>query len=195
MPRSGYLAYITPVERPGFGGGGGGDPDYGVDEGAGPDQGLPGFPGSPGHPGHLPARPGRPVDPGFGQGRPPRPGHLPSRPGRPTDPDYGVGEEQPGQLPVWPIGPDQGLPPIAGHPLPPTDPPPGTVWPPLPPGAAPTGKALVLAAIQGVGYRYIVIQISPPAPDQGLPPEEGGEHPDQELPQPPTPQPKSRLGR
>lgn len=208
MPRGGSWAYIRFVEgRPG-----GNrpprptDPDYGVDEGVDPgwgveggedhpDHELPGFPGSPGHPGHLPARPG---------GRPPRPDQgLPGggRPGRPVDPGYGVGGggEHPGHLPVWPIGPDQGLPPIAGQPLPPTDPPPGTIWPPLPPGAEiPAGKALLLAAIKGVGYRYIVVQIEPPHPDQGLPGE--GEEtqppaPDQGLPQPPTAQPKSRLGR
>jgi hypothetical protein len=209
MPK-GSWAYIQFMDRPGGGGrpdqglpGGGwdGDPGYGVDEGGHPDQGLPGFPGSPGHPGHLPARPGRPGGGG-------RPGHLPARPGRPVDPGYGVDEGgEAGQLPVWPATPDHPihLPPIAGHPLPPIDPPPGTIWPPLPPDAAPTGKALVLAAIQGVGYRYIVIEIAPPSPDQGLP--DGGEHPDQGLPpgqpgapdqglpQPPTAQPKSRLGR
>jgi len=105
---------------------------------------------------------------------------------------------------VWPLGPDQGLPPIAGQPLPPTDPPPGTIWPPLPPGAEiPAGKALLLAAIKGVGYRYIVVEIEPAHPDQGLPGGEGPEtqppaQPDQGLPQPQpptTPQPKSRLGR
>jgi hypothetical protein len=201
------------------------DPDYGVDEGVDPgygveggwdeghpDQGLPGFPGAPGHPGHLPARPGRPVDPGYGRpggGRPPRPGNRPpgSGGGWGGHPDQGLpGEDgaEAGQLPVWPLGPDQGLPPIAGQPLPPTDPPPGTIWPPLPPGAEiPAGKALLLAAIKGVGYRYIVVEIEPAHPDQGLPGGEGPEtqppaQPDQGLPQPQpptTPQPKSRLGR
>jgi hypothetical protein len=194
------------------------DPDYGVDEGVDPGYGveggeehpdheLPGFPGAPGHPGHLPARPGRPVDPGYGRpggGRPPRPGQGLPRPGRPVDPGYGVDEGgggEAGHLPVWPIGPDQGLPPVPGQPLPPTDPPPGTIWPPLPPGAEiPAGKAILLAAIKGVGYRYIVVQIQPPAPDQGLPdgweePETQPPQPDQGLPTPPTPQPKSRLGR
>jgi hypothetical protein len=195
MSRNGYWAYIQPA------GGGGGRPDQGFDPNY-PDQGLPGGGGegiwgpSPGHPdqglppnwGGWPGHPdqglpggGRPIDPGFGHGRPPQAGHLPSRPGgRPVDPGYGVGEGSPGHLPVWPVGPDQGLPPIPGQPLPPTDPPPGTIWPPLPPGAAPSGKALVLALIQGVGYRYIVIEISPPHPDQGLP--GGSEHPDQGLP-------------
>jgi hypothetical protein len=211
MPRSGYLAYITPVDRQGRPV----DPDWGVDEGGYPDHELPGlgehpdhglppgwggFPGHPdqGLPGQRPPHVGnRP--PGSG-GRPPRPGQGLPRPGRPVDPGYGVGSgEHPGHLPVWPIGPDQGLPPVPGQPLPPTDPPPGTIWPPLPPGAeVPSGKAILLAAIQGVGYRYIVVQIEPGHPDQGLPGE--GEEtqppaPDQGLPQPPTPQPKSRLGR
>lgn len=204
------------------------DPDYGVDEGVDPgygveggwgdehpDQGLPGFPGAPGHPGHLPARPGRPVDPGYGRpggggGRPPHVGNRPPGSGGwgGGHPDQGLpggGGGEAGQLPVWPLGPDQGLPPIAGQPLPPTNPPPGTVWPPLPPEAEiPAGKALVLAAIKGVGYRYIVVEIEPPHPDQGLPSEPGTEHPDQGLPEtdppapgqglptPPTPQPKSR---
>ena len=42
------------------------------------------------------------------------------------------------------------------------------IWPPLPPGTKP-GKALALVAIKGVGYRYVVITIAPPAPGQGLP--------------------------
>ena len=209
MPRSGYLAYITPVDRQGRPV----DPDWGVDEGAHPDHDLPGLgehpdhglpPGWGGFPGHpdqgLPGRPPHVGNRPPGQGRPPRPGQGLPRPGRPTDPGYGVDEGgSAGQLPVWPIGPDQGLPPVPGQPLPPVDPPPGTIWPPLPPGTEiPAGKALLLAAIKGVGYRYIVVQIEPPHPDQGLPDEGGGEAPpapDQGLPQPPTAQPKSRLGR
>jgi hypothetical protein len=70
------------------------------------------------------------------------------------------------------------------------------VWPPLPPDV-PSGKALALVAIEGVGYRYVVIQIEPGHPDQGLPPQPG--RPDQGLPPapvrpgqglPPTAQPK-----
>jgi hypothetical protein len=156
------------------------DPGYGIPEGEYPDHELPGDPDSPGHPGHLPSRPG-------GGGRP---GHLPSRPGRPERPDQGLpgggrpgGGGDAGQLPVWPVGPDQGLPPIAGQPLPPTDPPPGTVWPPITGiPEVPEGKALVLAAIiSSTGKRtkhYFVVNI--PAPDQGLP--GGGEQPDQGLP-------------
>jgi hypothetical protein len=186
MPRSGYYAYITPVERPGWGGGGPVDPDYGIDEGGHPDQGLP--PGYPGRPGHLPARPGRPVDPGYGWGGE-RPSHGLPRPGRPVDPGYGIEEGGAGHLPVWPVDPSHPIaPPIPGEPNPPVDPPPGTIWPPLPPGSNVTGKALALVWIQGVGYRYVVIQIDV-HPDQGLPPEQPGQ-PDQGLPQPPTPQPK-----
>ena len=167
------------------------DPDYGVDEGGHPDQGLPGSPGRPSRPGHLPARPGRPVDPGFGWGGGEHPGHLPSYGGRPVDPGYGVdiegGGGSAGQLPVWPIGPGQGLPPVAGHPLPPIDPPPGTIWPPLPP-SVPEGKVIALVAISGVGYRYTVLTVPPPKPDHSLPPSPGA--PDQSLPQPPVATPK-----
>jgi len=129
------------------------DPGFGVGEGGPgapgyPDQGLPGG----GRPGHLPAwGAGRPIDPGFGWGgRPGRPpvdpdyewGGRPDRPGRPghpiapggrpgVDPGWGVGESggegEAGQLPIWPLGPEHGLPPIPGQPLPPIDPPPGTV--------------------------------------------------------------------
>lgn len=92
-----------------------------------------------------------------------------------------------GQLPVWPIGPDQGLPPIAGQPLPPINPPPGTIWPPLPPSVEP-GKTLVYAGIVGVGNRWIVVEVPPHKPDHGLPPEHG--RPDQGLP--PTAAPKHK---
>jgi len=194
MPRQGYYAYITPIERPGYGGGPV-DPDWGVDEGGHPDQGLPG--GRPPHVGNRPPGSGD-WRPGGGWGgehpgnrppgsRPVRPGQGLPRPGRPVDPGYGIEEEgggEAGQLPVWPVDPTHPIaPPIPGEPNPPVDPPPGTVWPPLPPGTV-TGKALALVWIQGVGYRYVVIQISPPAPDQGLPPGTG------EPTEPPTPQPK-----
>lgn len=157
-----------------------------------PDHELPGFPGAPGHPGHLPARPSRPVDPGYGI-------------------EEG-GDETAEQLPVWPLDPehpDTGLPPVPGQPLPPSDPPPGTIWPPLPPGI-PEGKAIVLVAISGVGYRYVVVDIPPGSPDQGLPgegepdgpevqpprPGVGPGRPGQGLPQPPQrPQPPARPGQ
>jgi hypothetical protein len=221
---TGSWAYIQFVDGPP---GGGGHPDQGFPSGGWggghPDQGLPG--GRPPHAGHLPSRPGRPVDPGFGNpgwggGRPdqglPQPPHVWPKPpggGLPVDPGWGVGGgEHPDQGPVYPIGPehpDNELPEIPGIEPPPTDPPPGTVWPPLPPEVSPPDggakKAIVLAAIEGVGYRYVVIEISPPHPDQGLPggggrpprPDQGlppqPGHPDQGLP--PTAQPKSRLGR
>jgi hypothetical protein len=168
------------------------DPDYGLEVGEGgdgapdqgfnpdyPDQGLPGEGGAPGQ--GLPGYPGRP-----GQGLPPsypgRPGHGLPHPGRPIDPGFGWeglppgiwGGGMPGQLPVLPIGPDQGLPPMWGHPLPPVDPPPGSIWPPIGPGNGlppqfPAGKAVVIAGIPGVGWRYIVVTIPPAAPGQGLP--------------------------
>ena len=188
-------AYIEFIEKPELG-----RPEHPIDPGWGvggghPDHELPGRPGRPPHPSQGLPPTGRPIDPGFGQGRPPRPGHLPSYGGgRPTDPDYGVdtgsGSTGPEQLPVWPIGPDQGLPPVPGHPLPPIDPPPGTVWPPLPP-SVPEGKVIALVAISGIGYRYTVLTVPPPKPDQGLPPEKPETqppHPAQPLP--PTAQPK-----
>jgi hypothetical protein len=164
------------------------DPGYGVGEGGPgapgyPDQGLP---GGGGRPGHLPGwGGGRPIDPGFGWGGGERPGHLPAwgglppRPGhpiapggRPVDPGWGVGESggegEAGQLPIWPLGPEHGLPPIPGEPLPPIDPPPGTVWPPLPP-SVPPGKVLVAVFISGVGHRYTVLTVPPPKPGQPLP--------------------------
>jgi hypothetical protein len=180
------------------------DPDYGVDEGY---PGAPGHPdqGLPGHPGRPPRPPGgRPIDPGFGWGggehpgnRPP--GSFPGRPvdpgfgrpgagGRPVDPGYGVdiegGGGSAGQLPVWPVDPDHPIaPPSPGHPLPPVNPPPGTIWPPLPP-SVPEGKVIALVAISGVGYRYVVLTVPPPKPDQSP----GA--PDQSLPQPPVATPK-----
>jgi collagen type IV alpha len=176
MPQ-GFMAWIQPVD--------GSHPDQGLPGGrpgrpARPDQGLPGFPGAPGHP-----------------------GHHPSRPGRPTDPDYGVdeGEDNPeaGQLPVWPLDPehpDVGLPPVPGQPLPPTDPPPGTVWPPLEIPGVPEGKAIVLAAIiSSTGHktmRYIVVDVpegGPTDPDYGVDEGEQPEHPDQGLPSRPGQRP------
>jgi len=204
MPK-GSWAYIQFVERPGSPG----SPDQGLPgqppgiwPGEGyPDQGLPGQPPgiwpSPGHPdqglpgggwggGHPGNRP-----PGSFPGRPdqglPKPPHLWPRPpggGLPVDPGWGVGGgEHPDQGPIYPIDPahpDNALPPIEGVEPPPTDPPPGTIWPPLPPDVEVSGKALVLAAIQGVGYRYIVVEI--------------GTKPDQGLPSTPEAQPKSRRG-
>lgn len=174
------------------------DPDYGVDEGVPgapvrpdhgfnpdyPSQGLPPFPGRPGNrpPGSYPGRPGnRP--PGSYPGRPDT---GPVRPGRPTDPDYGI--EESGSPEIWPIPPGGGgLPPIAGHPLPPVDPPPGTVWPPLPP-IVPEGKVIALVAISGIGYRYTVLTVPPPIAGHPLPPTPGV--PDNTLPTPPVATPK-----
>jgi collagen type IV alpha len=176
----GFMAWIQPVDSQQ-----GGHPDQGLPGGRPgwgggehPSHGLPGFPGAPGHPGHLPARPGRPTDPGYG---------------------IEEGGEEAGQLPVWPLDPehpDVGLPPVAGQPLPPTDPPPGTVWPPLELPGVPEGKAIVLAAIiSSTGHktmRYIVVDVPEGGyPDQGLP-GEGEEHPDQGLPSPQPPRPGQR---
>ena len=155
MPK-GTWAYITFVE------------DH---DGGHPDQGLP---GGGLHPGHRPP----------GQGRPPRPDQgLPGG----GHPDQGLPGEPPhaGHLPVWPVDPTHPIaPPSPGHELPPVDPPPGTIWPPLPPDAElpDGGKAVVLVAIEGVGYRYVVISIGDNV-DNELPGEgEGEEGPDNELP-------------
>jgi hypothetical protein len=208
----GYWAYITPASwQGGRPGGGPVDPDWGIDEGGHPDQGLPGggWEGRPPHVGNRPPGSGRPPHVGGGPawggrpGRPdqglPQPPHTWPRPpggGLPVDPGWGVEEGHPDQGPVYPMDPahpDNTLPEIPGEGPPPVDPPPGTVWPPIPPEVSPPAgtKAIVLAAIEGVGYRYIVIELKPAHPDQGLP--GGGGHPDQGLP--PTAQPKSRLGR
>lgn len=140
------------------------DPDYGVDEGAGPDQGLPELPDPPPGiwPPLTPEQPWRPIDPGFGHGgRPPRPDQGLPRPG--------VGGR-----------PDQGLPGAGGeHPEHPIFEP-GTIWPPLPPGVHGQYWALVLVkGSSGLTYRYVVI-------DADARP--GHELPDEEPP--PVPQPK-----
>jgi hypothetical protein len=162
------------------------DPDYGIDEGdidegggedggEYPDQGGPGGrPGRPERPGHLP-----------GWGRPPgRPGNRPpgSWGGRPVDPGWGVDEGDGGDH-IWPFPPGSGLPPVPGQPLPPVDPPPGTIWPPLPPNVDIHGKLLLLAWIPGVGNRWVVVNVpEPPAGGiGGTPPQRPGPTP------PPTP--------
>lgn len=112
-----------------------------------PDNSLPGFPGhpsqglpaSPGHPDHgLPGGGGHPS-----QGLPPLPPDQ-AHPGNPI-----VLPPQAGQLPIYPVAPDNTLPQL----------PPGVVWPPLPP-QVPQGKALALVAISGVGYRWTMIDTS-----------------------------------
>jgi hypothetical protein len=170
------------------------DPGWGIED-LGPGNELPGRPPGfwggerpsfPGRPGQGLPRPPRPTDPDWGidEGagiwpRPPqRPPHVWPRPpggGLPVDPGWGVGgrPERPGHgLPIWPSipgKPDNSLPPVEGVEPPPTDPPPGTIWPPLPP-EIPPGKAIALVAISGLGYRYAVITIPPAKPGQGVPP-------------------------
>jgi hypothetical protein len=155
------------------------DPDWGIDEGEYPDQGLP-----PGGHGPWPGRPGQ------GLPRPPRPPHVWPRPpggGLPVDPGWGVGgrwPERPGHgLPIFPSipgKPDNSLPPVEGEGPPPTDPPPGTIWPPLDHPGLPAGKAIALVAISGVGYRYVVVTIpEPPAGGiGGTPPQRPGGQPE-----------------
>jgi hypothetical protein len=184
-----------PVD-PGYGVGEG-YPDHGLPEGGYPDQGFnpdypsqgfdpnhpsQGLPGYPGRPAHPIAPGGRPIDPGYGWGGGERPSHPIARPPwaarpwppSPVDPDYGVdggvGEGVAPAPPIYiPIGPDNTLPEVPGAPEPPiVNPPPGTIWPPLPPDA-PVGKCAFLIYISGVGYRYGVFDIPAPKPDQGLP--------------------------
>jgi hypothetical protein len=159
-----FLAWAIPLRRDRFGRPV--DPGYGVGEGGEIDQGLPddtaaidpGYGVEGGAPGHLPSW-GRPGRPGHGLPRPPW--ERPSWPPGPVDPDWGIDAEQP-EGPIYiPGTPDNSLPlpPIDGAPeIPTTKPPPGTVWPPLPP-SAPPGRAALLVWISGVGFRYVVIEV------------------------------------
>ena len=175
------LAYIQFLDRSGRPT----DPDYGVDEGAHPDQGLPGdsrlpvdpgygVPGRPPHVGGGPARPGRPIDPGWGVGeggrpdqglpggpnRPERPPHVgggPARPGRPVDPGFGQGDLHPGHRPPW-----------AGKPKPPKP-----EWPP-----GPTDPDWGVDAPIDTPEHPIHI---PGQPDNSLP-GDPGEHPEHPIP-------------
>jgi hypothetical protein len=95
-------------------------------------------------------------------GPPPVVGGGPARPERPVDPGYGIEEL-----------------------------PPGTIWPPLPPGVEGKFLALVLiAGSPGVKYRYVVIDASL-RPDNSLP-GGGGARPHPENPIAPTPSPKAK---
>jgi hypothetical protein len=123
-----------------------------------PGHDLPMFPGHPGH--DLPMFPGTP-----GNALPPLPPDM-AHPGHPLPlpPEISNG------LPIRPASP--------GHELPP----PGMIWPPLPP-TVPSGKALALVAISGVGYRWTVIDTSLSAGWPVPPPTAG-------TPLPPAPAPK-----
>ena len=158
------------------------DPGFGNEEGGRPDNSLPDGDGI--------------TDPGYGHPIFVRPGHglplpprtwPPSFPPKPTDPEWGVGGSGGGTLPIFlPARPDNslpGLPPVAGH-LPVENPPPGTIWPPLPPGAAP-GRAALLFWLEGVGYRYVVVDLTT-TPDNELPSGKPS-RPDNTLPTAPEP--------
>jgi hypothetical protein len=143
-----------------------------------PDNSLPGSGGRPARPDQgLPGSGGRPARPDQGLpgqgGRPPKPDQgLPGTGGRPPRPDH--------SLPGSGTRPDNSLPPIF-PPLPPTNKP---VYPPE--------TLYLLAIIPGVGWRYVLVDLTT-LPDNTLPPE--GETdptvPDQSLPEtPPTAQPK-----
>jgi len=128
----------------------------------------------------------RPVDPGFGLGGG---GGLPH-------PDQGLpgmgagaggGEHPDNALPVFPLHPDQGLPPTGGgypdqglpdhgggahpdHGLPDQGLPPGTIYPPLPPGPI-KGRAVlgVFVYYQGRMHQHFVVVDVGARPDHGLP--------------------------
>jgi len=117
---------------------GGGRPDNTLPGGQGGHPWLPGH-GWPSHPDHgLPGSPGHPSGqpiPGGGEGHPSHPIALP---------------------------PDQPWPPGVNPPIVPPNPPPGSIWPPLPPDSGAMGKALVLIYVSGYGARYMVVQLPQP---------------------------------
>jgi hypothetical protein len=161
------------------------DPGYGVDEGE------PGYPEGPEveppdvdvpdppagiWPPLTPENPWRPIDPGFGVGRPERPSQgLPPTP--PTPPAGGVGGRPPERpQPGEPGGEaPEHLPAL----------PPGTIWPPLPPGVHGHFLALVLIGGGGHGahYRYVVVDADARPPAGGI----GGRPPQRPGPGEPTP--------
>lgn len=162
-----------------------GHPDHSLPGGGGrPDNSLPALPPVDPSWGVTP-----PTDPGWGQGHPGgHPGNA--LPGAPVDPGWGGGwgggdhPWRPGMAggghPSHPIyHPDK---PVA-MPLPPGNTaPPGTIYPPLPPGAPP--KMAVLVWIVGIGYRWAVVSNTP---DQSLP----GQPARPGQPLPPTAAPKA----
>jgi hypothetical protein len=114
------------------------DPDYGIDEGAGIDQELPGAPGVPGHlpsnppgvwPPLTPSHPIQPAPPGT------PPGAIWPSPGHPAHPIAPGGP---------PVAPDQGLPRPGGS----------------PDQGLPSNKFWVVAGIPGVGWRYVCVDPS-----------------------------------
>ena len=119
-------------------------------------------------------------------------------------PDQGLPGGPPGHIsnrPPGSGGPGQGNKPL---PIWPSDPPPGTIWPPLPPDFQPddgSTTAIICVLVEGVGYRYVVIEVGdnvdnelpgePDTPDNELP-GEGDEGPDQGLPGGPPTHPGNR---
>jgi hypothetical protein len=185
-------------------GGGEVDPGYGVEAPAFPSHpimpvppggGAPSHPIAPGGPSYpiwvrpdnsLPGSGGRPARPDHGlpggSGRPPRPDQgLPGSGGRPPRPDQGLpgsGGRPDNSLPGTggrPPRPDHSLPGSGGRPdnsLPP-------IFPPLPPTNKPVyppETLYLLAIIPGVGWRYVLVDLTT-LPDNTLPPEGGGEVP------------------
>lgn len=144
------------------------DPGFGIPLPPIDPEGIP----HPEHPIARPPRPTYPVDPGWGLPSPPDRFPIPPRP---VDPQYGVPE-----CPLYPEHPIY---------LPPGEPPvlpPGSVWPPLPPGV--TGQLMCFVWIVGVGYRWIVIDTDLKPTHPIAPPPLTPEHP---IELPGTPQPKA----
>lgn len=155
-----------------------------------PDNELPGIEG--------PVDPDYGIDEGIGIGGGPILPNPPPGIWPPLTPEHPWLPIAPGGEPTHPIAPGGGG--GGEHPEHPIVLPPGSIWPPLPPGVS--GKYLALVLIggggQGAMYRYVVIDADQ-RPDNELPSGGGGGHrpshpaapggrPDQGLP--PTPQPK-----
>jgi hypothetical protein len=155
------------------------DPDYGVDEGAGPGHELPGRP-------PRPAQPLPPSWPGF-------PSTGPVFPGKPVDPGFGI---PPGMV-WWPVDPGFGKPvrPHPGHPdhglpEPPTIPGvPDNTLPTTPPPTIPPNMILVIVRSPDGKWTWATVSAgTPPTPVQPIAPPPA--QPDQGGPAP-TPAPKT----
>jgi hypothetical protein len=167
MARRGFLARIVPVRRPGHPDQGLPDPEAPTD----PDYGVE----DPVHPEHPDIEPPVGVWPPI-PGRPDLPITLPPPVVRPPiahppvvwppKVDNTLPSPPPG---IWPPpgAPDNSLPPTPGNlpVFPGTPAKPGTVWPPLPvkpDQGLPSGEKnyLVICWIPGVGYRWVVVDLS-----------------------------------
>jgi hypothetical protein len=151
MARRGFLARIVPVHLFGHPDQGLPEPEPPVDPGYGLEAPVGIWPPDPAHPEHPIVLPPPVIWPPHPQPPPvvwppvidntlpaPPPGIWPP----PGAPDNSL-PPTPGQLPVFPDSPGE----------------PGTVWPPLPVRPEP-GNYLVICWIPGVGYRWVVVDLS-----------------------------------